>query len=153
MSPGAADRRHAPAFRSIVEQIRAEILQGRRLAGETVGAIFPTYFATQIIAGVLAVATGIILAKAGRRLEKVRFGLAIAALAIASLHAATVYPRSVRVLDAHYAALAAGDEPKAVELRRTFGMLHGISQTLNLVTICLVIAALLLIDIAPHDPN
>jgi hypothetical protein len=126
---------------------------GRRLAGDTVGAIFPTYFASQIIAGVLAVATGFVLARVGRRLEKLRCGLAIAALAIVTLHAATVYPRSVLVLDAHYAAQAAGDEPKAVELRKTFGMWHGISQSLNLVTICLVVAALVLAGIALRDPQ
>jgi hypothetical protein len=125
---------------------------GRRLAGNTVGAIFPTYFVSQIIAGVLAVASGFVLAKAGQRLEKIRWGLAIAALAIVSLHAATVYPRSVRVLDAHYAAQAAGDEPKAISLRKTFGMWHGISQMLNLVTICLVVAAVALAVIALRDP-
>jgi len=86
-------------------------------------------------------------------LEKVRLGLAIAALAIVSVHAATVYPRSVRVLDAHYEAHAAGDKPQAVELRKTFGMWHGISQLLNLVTICLVVAALLLAGVALGDPK
>jgi hypothetical protein len=125
---------------------------GQRLAGDTVGAVFPSYFASQIIAGLVVAASGLFLAMHGRWLEKVRCGLAIAALAIVSLHAATVYPRSVRVLDSHYAAQAAGDEPKAVALRKTFGMWHGISQLLNLVTIVLVVAALVLAGVAIRDP-
>jgi hypothetical protein len=125
-----------PEFRGLNSEI------GLRLAGNTVGAIFPTYFASQIILGVLAVSSGFVLAKQGRRLGKVRCALAFAALAIVSIHAATVYPRSVRVRDSHYAAKAAGDEPKAIELRKTFGMWHGASQVLNIVTLLLVVAAL-----------
>lgn len=124
---------------------------GRRLAGETVGAIFPNYFACQILLGVLAVASGFLLAKIGQRLEKVRCGLALAALAIVTVHASTVYPHSVRVLDAHYASQAAGDEPKAAELRRTFGMWHGVSQLLNLTTIILVVTALVFTGLTLRD--
>jgi hypothetical protein len=125
---------------------------GRRLAGDTVGAIFPTYFVTQIIAGILAGVTGLVFANLGRRLEKVRCGLTIVALAIVSLHAVTVYPRSIRVLDAHYAAQEADDQPGAAELRKVFGMWHGVSQLLNLLTIGLVLAALVLAGVAMRDP-
>ena len=124
---------------------------GRRLAGDTVGAIFPTYFLSQIGLGALAVASGLRLAWGRRRLEKIHCGLAIAAFAFVSLHSVTVYPHSVRVLDQHYQAQEAGDEPKATELRKMFGMWHGISQSLNLATIVLVVAAVILAGIAMRD--
>ena len=123
-----------------VEGITADV--GRRLAGDTVGAIFPTYFAAQIIAGLLAVASGWLLARAGSRVAKVRFLLAAAALVFVTVHAFTVYPRSTRVLNEHYRAADAGDEPRAAELRQTFGILHSVSQTINLATILLVVSAL-----------
>ena len=117
---------------------------GRRLAGDVVGTIFPTYFAFQVFAGVLAFAAGGVLARCGQRLEKVRCWLVAVALGLVLLHVATVYPRSVRILAESYQAQAAGDSPRAEELRKTFGMWHGVSQLLNFVTIALVIAALVL---------
>src|SRR3990172_1093532 len=55
---------------------------GRRLAGDVVGQIFPVYFAWQIGLGAVAVATGIILARSGSPLAKIRLALAAAALAL-----------------------------------------------------------------------
>jgi hypothetical protein len=120
---------------------------GLRLAGNTVGAIFPAYFAGQVVLGVLAVAAGAVRARGGLWLDKIRCACIAAALAIVSLHALTVYPHSVRELAEHYQAKDGGDEPAAAALRKTFGMWHGVSQLLNLVTIALVVASVALVGV------
>jgi hypothetical protein len=130
-----------------VEGLTPEI--GRRLAGDTVGAIFPAYFATQIVAGCLAVATGIILARNGDRMAKVRSAVAALALLLVTAHAFTVYPRSIRVLESHYQAYEQGRDREAGDLRKQFGIWHGISQTLNLSVILLVLTSLIILDVVP----
>jgi hypothetical protein len=124
---------------------------GRRLAGETVGAIFPAYFASQIIVGSLAVGSGVMLGWLGDRLARFRSVLPALALALVVSHALTVYPRSVRVLDAHYRAQDRGDEREAIALRSQFGMWHGISQTLNLFVILFVFASLIVLDLGCRE--
>jgi hypothetical protein len=124
---------------------------GRRLAGDVVGSIFPVYFGWQVVVGVLAAASGLMLASSRGRLERIRCGLAAAALAIVIVHVATVYPRSVQVLERSYHAQATGDSAQAEQLRETFGMWHGISQALNLLTIVLVLAAVVCAGLALRD--
>jgi uncharacterized membrane protein len=118
---------------------------GRRLAGDTVGAIFPAYFTLQIIAGCLALATATLLIQGGERLAKLRTTLVAVALVAVAAHAITIYPQSVRVLAAHYRAADAGDGSEAAALRQQFGTLHGISQTLDLLVILIVVACLVLL--------
>lgn len=132
-----------------VQGITTEI--GRRLAGDAVGSIFPVYFGWQVLVGVLAAASGLMLAYSGGRLERIRCGLAAAALAIVILHVATVYPRSVQILEKSYQAQTAGDSAEAEQLRQTFGMWHGISQVLNLLTIVLVLAAVVCAGLSLRD--
>ena len=115
---------------------------GLRLAGNTVGTIFPVYFVSQVVLGVLAVASGVVLARSGRRLDKIRCACVAVALAVVAVHSLTVYPHSAGVLAQHYQAKDGGDEPKAAELRRTFGIWHSVSQGINLVTIVLVVVSL-----------
>ena len=134
-----------------VQGLTAEV--GRRLAGDVVGTIFPIYFTFQAITGVLAVAAGVLLARHGQRLDKIRCGLVAVALGLVLFHVATVYPRSVRILDESYQAQDGGDSRNAEELRKTFGMWHGVSQLLNFMTIALVIAALVLASLTLRDPS
>lgn len=115
---------------------------GRRLAGSTVGGIFPAYFLIQIVLGALAAMASAMLARDAPRGGMFCYFIVLAALVLVTLHKYTVYPQSVRVLAEHYAAKESGDEAKAVELWRTFGAWHGASQALNLTTIVLVFAAL-----------
>jgi acyl phosphate:glycerol-3-phosphate acyltransferase len=126
---------------------------GLRLAGSTVGEIFPTYFAAQIGLGVIAAGAAFVTVRRGSSVTTWRCALTAGALAVVTIHSFTVYPRSVRVLDEHYETKAAGDEPRAKELRKTFGMWHGISQSLNVVTISLVVVALMLAGVVPSDPK
>jgi hypothetical protein len=114
---------------------------GRRLAGDTVGAIFPSYFAIQVTAGLLALASGFYLARVSGTRNMVCNGLAALALIVVTVHALTAYPRSNRVLDSHYQAQERGDEATSAELRKQFGIWHGISQLLNLLVIVLVFFA------------
>jgi hypothetical protein len=90
---------------------------------------------------------------AGRRLRWSRsiLALSIVALSIVTLHALTVYPHSTRILDEHYQAADAGDAAEAASLRKTFGMWHGVSQMLNLVTILTVVVALVLAALSADD--
>jgi hypothetical protein len=123
---------------------------GNRLAGDTVGAIFPAYFTLQIIAGCAACVCGVLLARGTQqRLAKIRVTMIAVALAVVTAHALTVYPQSVRVSQARHQAQDSGDESRAAALRREFGMLHGISQSLNLVVILIVITCLVLIGLNP----
>lgn len=126
---------------------------GRELAGNVVARIFPWYFASQIACGVFATGAGIALARRGGRLDRVRAALVAAALLIVAAHAATVYPKSVVVLKEHYAARDRGDANAAQSLRASFGMWHGISQTLNVTTIALVVVALGLAGVMPPSPR
>jgi hypothetical protein len=54
----------------------------------------------------------------------------------------SVYPISIRILDDHYSAVEQGNKVRGVELRKSFGAWHGVSQTLNLATVALVAGAL-----------
>ncbi len=126
-----------------VEGLTAEV--GRRLAGDTVGAVFPTYFAAQIVVGLFAAGSGIWLAWHGNKFDKIRAGLVLAAFLIVTVHSLTVYPHSVQILDSHYEKIAAGDMATATALRQSFGAWHGVSQLLNLVTIVQVIVALVMV--------
>jgi hypothetical protein len=115
---------------------------GRRLAGDTVGAIFPAYFALQIAAGTLAVASGAVLATNGQLADKIRCVLAAVALTLAITHRATVYPHSVLIRQEQYQAKEAGEDEEAAELEQAFRVWHGISQLLNLATILPVVIGL-----------
>jgi uncharacterized membrane protein (TIGR02234 family) len=121
---------------------------GLRLAGDTVGAMFPAYFAAQTAVGLAAVVAAYFARGAGRR-AKVVLALSAVALAIVTLHALTVYPHSTRILDEHYRAADSGDPALAASLRKTFGMWHGVSQMLNLGAIVAVLAALVLAALPP----
>jgi hypothetical protein len=123
----------------------------RRLAGEVVGALFPHYFGLQVIAGVLAATSAVALAWHAARLEKLRAAFTVAALVLVAVHAAAVYPPSVRVLRESYQAREAGDTDGAERLYRRFGMWHGISQLLNLATILLVTAAVVAAALGLRD--
>ncbi|GEM_PF-2749293 len=123
---------------------------GLRLAGDTVGAVFPSYFAAQIAVGAMAVGAGLLAGRHGRWSRSV-LALSIVALAIVTLHGLTVYPHSTRILDEHYQAADAGDAARAASLRKTFGMWHGVSQMLNLVAILTVVVALVLAALPADD--
>jgi carbon starvation protein CstA len=126
---------------------------GRRLAGDTVGVIFPTYFGTQIVAGCLAVATGVMLIRSGKQRAKLRTTVAALALLIVTVHAFTVYPRSIQVLESHYRFQEQGKDAEATELRKQFGMWHGLSQTLNLLVILLVLISLISLGVPDTQPD
>jgi hypothetical protein len=126
---------------------------GRWLAGDLVGWIFPAYFVSQVAVGLLAVASGYVLARHEGRFERIRCWLAAAALAVLVTHAATVYRHSVRVLEQSYEAQAAGDLTRAEQLRKNFGAWHGVSQCLNLATILLVVGALVMVGLTLREFN
>ena len=121
---------------------------GRRLAGATVGAVFPAYFATQAVLGVVAsVATWLLWRSTGRQTllfaECVLLAVAVTALLV---QVAWVFPKSNRVLAEVHRMEVAGEFEAADRRRQTFGMLHGFSQVLNLLTlggaaVALVLAA------------
>ena len=123
---------------------------GRRLAGEIVGAIFPTYFCGQLIAGIVALATGCLLAWRGRP-GRIRLALILVATAMVLVQLAFVLPHSTALLDESYRTQDLGDKITAEDLRKNFGMWHGISQTLNLGTILLVLATIVLVGIEKSD--
>ena len=126
---------------------------GRMLAGDVVGLIFPSYFAYQLCLGMLAVLTGLLLLRKSLRIDKVRCGLVSLAFAVLTVHATTVYPHSVRLLDAHYDAQAAGEPDKAQSFRQSFRIWHGFSRVLDLVTILLVLVALSVAGLTLRDPS
>ncbi len=112
---------------------------GRRLAGMTVGAIFPDYFWTQVVLGGLALAsTAGLLVGTGRAsgrsltVQATLLGVAVAALAVQLVW---VFPRSEVVLAEVHRLELAGKLTEADQLRRTFARWHGISQLLNLTTL------------------
>lgn len=115
---------------------------GRRLAGATVATIFPLYFAGQIVLGLLVFGTGLLLAQHGEPRAKLRNILIGLALAIVSVHAVTVYPKSSALRSAHYRSLDAGAVDDAAQLNRQFAIWHGVSQVLNLTVTLLAIGAL-----------
>jgi hypothetical protein len=115
---------------------------GVRLAGQVVGAIFPIYFVAQGAVAVLALASAGLLMRQGAAGARIRVALIAGALFVLAVQGVAVYPRSVRVLESVHQAQDSGDSAGAAQLRRSFGALHGVSQLLNLTTLCLATAAL-----------
>jgi hypothetical protein len=115
---------------------------GSRLAREVARAILPSYFATQILAGLPALAAGFLMRRREPGLGQVRIGLVAAALAIAAGHAVTVHGRTVQLHQLQLQAENSGAMRKAEEFRREYVFWDNVSQILNLGTILLVTTAL-----------
>ena len=140
--------RHEAAFGPPAGWLGTDEQAARRLAGDVVGAVFPGYFAAQIILGCLAVATAVLLAWHAGRLGRIRGHALLAALVIVCVHRFSLYPRTLQVRRTYYEALADGNRPLAMEHWGHFQTMHGISQAINLLTIVLLLLSVVLTGIA-----
>lgn len=141
-------------FRLFVEQVPAGTSEtlphfdertGRRVAGATVGAVFPSYFWTQLLLGVAALAaSGFLWLRSGGHGLAWQTGLVAVALGALLVQLVWVFPRSEEVLREVHRLEIAGQLNEADQLRRSFGRWHAVSQVLNLVTLGSAALALVL---------
>jgi acyl-phosphate glycerol 3-phosphate acyltransferase len=111
---------------------------GTRIAGATVGPIFPFFFAVQAMCALLALVTslGFIRWEPERRVHRTRFAL----IALAALTVAIGWPISLKV-SALREQRYANDPAQAAFARSQFGPWHTVSLFLNFGTIGLTTAA------------
>ena len=115
---------------------------GRSLAGKIVGAIFPSYFAWQEIAGTVALVTGFLLAWRGRPPDRIRVILILVACACVLIQWTWVLPHSTALLDEMDHVQVRSHQVLEEQLRMRFHFWHGFSQSFNLMTIVAVVVAL-----------
>src|SRR5262249_32305023 len=129
--------------------------QGIRAAGAAIGPIFDWYFPLQGVCAVLALATTMRWPRLEPQVRAHRLRVVVLILAFATVLAGWPLERYVATLraprdEATDAVLRSmPDVPEqihaqAVAARRSFGVMHGISTTLNLGTIALVTIAMAL---------
>lgn len=109
----------------------------RQTAGDFVGAVFPKYFFMGYVASVVLLITLYLIGK--NNLAVIRIPIIIMALltGLSFVHGMVIGPEA-RAIKAEYRNLAEG--PKKTALKKSFGMIHGVSAGLNLliVLLCLV---------------
>jgi Na+-driven multidrug efflux pump len=121
---------------------------GTRLAGVAVGPLFDWYFPLQIMCGFLAVTTGLAFSQVepSRRLHRVRnLVLLLAILTVVVGWLVSDYVGELR-LERYSSNPTVAESAKAA-----FGAWHGISLTLNMVTIGLVTVATALAAQLPQN--
>lgn len=113
-----------------------------RLAGEVMNSIFPYYFASGWVIGLIVYSLIAFLSVKDKNIiNKLKIPIIALSLLIISYMALhkTVFPLGQATINKYYALKDAKEEEKALEFKEKFKSIHSISSTLNIINLILTI--------------
>jgi hypothetical protein len=113
-----------------------------RLAGEVMNSIFPYYFASGWIIGLVIYSLIALLSLKDKNIiNHLKFpiiALSIVIISYMALHK-TVFPLGQATINKYYALKDAGEDKKAEEQKNRFKNIHMISSTLNIINLLFIV--------------